>query len=208
MVLEVVIAYYNNVSWKTFLKDLETYNSEYIVKVYNKCKKKYIANRDYIKVEQLVNIGRESETYLTHIINNYNNLSEYTLFIQDDIGRHVPDNKIFIEYVEKVVEKGNQFKMFPCIWRPGLKPIIRTIHDGCCQLDTLPSSDAIKKMCLHNNVYLPKTYKTETCAFFICHKDIIQKRSLEFYKKLRQWLLSNHKNGYVLEHSWKIIFAE
>ena len=35
--------------------------------------------------------------------------------------------------VRKVVEKGNQFKMFPCIWRPGLKPIIRTIHNGSCQ---------------------------------------------------------------------------
>ena len=72
MVLEVVIAYYNNVSWKTFLKDLETYNSEYSVKVYNKSKTKYNSNRDYINVEQRVNVGRESETYLTHIINNYN----------------------------------------------------------------------------------------------------------------------------------------
>ena len=97
MVLEVVIAYYNNVSWKTFLKDLETYNSEYIVKVYNKCKKKYIANRDYIKVEQLVNIGRESETYLTHIINNYNNLKSENLEIKNKIDLLKNQNEKLVE---------------------------------------------------------------------------------------------------------------
>ncbi len=38
---------------------------------------------------QLENLGREGGTYLYHIINNYDNLSEYTIFTQADPVDHV-----------------------------------------------------------------------------------------------------------------------
>lgn len=37
---------------------------------------------DKLKVIRLPNIGRESHTYLYHIVNNYKNLAEYTIFVQ------------------------------------------------------------------------------------------------------------------------------
>ena len=29
-----------------------------------------------------------------------------------------------------------------------------------------------------------------------------------FYIELREWLLGNDKNGFVLEHMWKLIFSQ
>ena len=36
----------------------------------------------YDKNKDVPNMGRESETYLRHIIQNYDNLPDYTLFLQ------------------------------------------------------------------------------------------------------------------------------
>jgi len=42
--------------------------------------------------------------------------------------------------------------------------------------------------------------------FFIVHKDVIRKRDKEFYISLREWLLEDIGNGFVLEHIWALIF--
>lgn len=49
----------------------------------------------YIKLD---NIGRESHTYLYHIINNYDKLANKTIFTQGDPFSHNPD---FLEFLEK-----------------------------------------------------------------------------------------------------------
>jgi hypothetical protein len=39
-------------------------------------------------VIKLPNVGRESHTYLTHIVGNYDNLSDHTIFVQDNPFDH------------------------------------------------------------------------------------------------------------------------
>ena len=39
-------------------------------------------------VIEMPNVGREGHTYLTHIVKNYNNLSDYTVFLQGDPFPH------------------------------------------------------------------------------------------------------------------------
>ncbi len=208
MNLKIIISYYSNLSWRAFVKDMLGFKYNYKVIVYNKSKKILSLSSSEIRVLPLENIGRESETYLTHIINNYDNLTDYTLFIQDDVNNHIMDNKKFIELCQEVMDRNEKFFLFPVSWRKGLKPIIRKVHNGHIKLPICPSNDAIFKMCEHLNINLPKVYKTETCAFFICHKDMIRSRSLDFYIKLREWLLTDNRNGYVLEHSWKLVFVD
>jgi len=69
MKTEIVVARYNeNLSWlKKLPKDI-------IITVYNK-------GNDDINIPsiKLPNIGRESHTYLYHIIKNYNNLADQTI---------------------------------------------------------------------------------------------------------------------------------
>lgn len=88
--MTMVVARYNeNLDW---LKDLSW---NYIV--YNKGEDNL---PEWIKNEiKLPNIGREAHTYLTYIINNYDNLPDYTIFVQ---GNPFPHSK-------KVIKKINDF---------------------------------------------------------------------------------------------------
>jgi len=81
MKTEIVIARYNeNIDWiKKLDKDIK-------ISIYNKGLK----NITYPFI-QLPNIGRESHTYLYHIINNYNSLEDLTIFCQGDSIFHSPD---------------------------------------------------------------------------------------------------------------------
>tara|TARA_Y100000996_G_scaffold413588_1_gene402167 strand:+ start:31 stop:675 length:645 start_codon:yes stop_codon:yes gene_type:complete len=213
MILNVIISYYRNKSWEKFVRDINGFKYKYHVYLYNKSGVSLFPQSNLISVLPLKNIGRESETYLTYIIDNYDTLTDYSLFIQDDVNNHIVDNKIFIEKCQEIMEKNEKFFLFPVTWRPGIGPLIRRIRNGRTKLPAgvgvkAPPGDAIFKMCDYNDVKLPKEYKTETCAFFICHKDMIRSRSRDFYVKLREWLLTDNRNGYVLEHCWKIIFVE
>jgi hypothetical protein len=81
MKTEIVVARYNeDLSWlKKIPKTIK-------ITIYNK------GNDDIdFPFIQLPNIGRESHTYLYHIIQNYDNLAEQTIFCQGDSIFHSPD---------------------------------------------------------------------------------------------------------------------
>lgn len=87
MVVELVIARYNeDISWLSKVKNMK-------ITIYNKGEDNI--NKSSIK---LPNIGRESHTYLTHIIDNYDNLSDITIFSQGDPFFHSPD---FLKLIKK-----------------------------------------------------------------------------------------------------------
>lgn len=208
MSLNVIISHYNSFEYKDFIQFVEKnskLNSSFIV--YNKSNKLIECNSLNTNVISLPNIGREGETYLNHIISNYENLNPYTLFIQDDTDEHIINTEIFIKEVEYIIENNIKFKLMGTAWRKGMEVCIRPIVNGMNDLWTFPSVDCIQKTCKQLGIALPNVYHTETCAFFICNKDIILTRPKEFYIKLREWLLEDERNGFALEHMWKIIFA-
>lgn len=197
--MDVVVSYYNNESYKKFLK---MFNNEENIIVYNKSGK----NLDLpYTVKNIENIGREGETYLRYIIENYNNLKEYTLFIQDDVDNHIIN---YPEFYQDVKNYKGKFKICDTRWRPGWGVVKRVIKKGYLDMFTFPSNNAIKLLCDRLDIKLPDEYITNTCAFIVIHKDTIRKRPLEFYIKLKEWLLENDKNGFPLEHTWEIIFGD
>lgn len=204
----ILVSYYNN---ENFLKLFDLFEkSSKLIKykgiVYNKSDHKISIKNDFATQIYLTNIGREGETYLNHIINNYDNLSEYTIFIQDDTNNHIPDYNKFINFCNNIINNKQLFALYPATWREGGNITRRKINNGIINLHTFPSKDSIKVTCQKHNINLPETYTTETCAFFICHKKSILNHKKKFYIKLRKWLLSDSKNGFVLEHIWKLIF--
>ena len=205
---DIIVSYYKN---NQFLKLLDLFENKFFYKykviVYNKSGYEITLKNNSIQ-KQLNNIGREGETYLNHIINNYNNLSEYTIFIQDDTNNHIGDYNKFINFCNNIINKKQQFALYPSSWRENGIIHRRTITDGICDLHSLPSKDSIKIFCEKHGINLPKQYTTETCAFFICHKNSILNYEKNFYIKLREWLISNDSNGYVLELIWKLIFTD
>lgn len=82
---ELVVALYNeNTDWLTELRD-------YKITVYNKGGNEI---KDSIK---LPNVGREAHTYFYHIVNNYNDLADYTFFSQGNPHDHVKNFKWILE---------------------------------------------------------------------------------------------------------------
>jgi hypothetical protein len=94
MKTEIVVSRYNeNLDWLKKIKK----SKDLKITVYNK-------GKDDIDVPfiPLKNIGRESHTYLYHIINNYDNLADQTIFCQGDPIFHSPN---FLDLINKYRKK-------------------------------------------------------------------------------------------------------
>jgi len=90
MKTEIVVARYNeNLDWLKKIKK----SKDLKITVYNKG-----PNDIDIPFIQLPNVGRESHTILYHIIKNYDNLADQTIFCQGDSIFHSPD---FLDLVNK-----------------------------------------------------------------------------------------------------------
>ena len=96
----IIISHYNqSLDWiQQFIK----YEKVKII-IYSKCKNppQYIFG---IPVIKRLNAGREGETYINHIIQNYKTLNkdDYTIFLQDDPFEHQPDIIKLLKFFIKI----------------------------------------------------------------------------------------------------------
>jgi hypothetical protein len=200
---EIIINYYNSLDFLDFLKMINN-NSNFNTKVYNKSGKKLEYFSKKIEDILIPNEGREGAVYLKHIIDNYNNLADLTIFIQDDLENHQSDYEGFLGLIEN--KSNEDFYHIPCTWRKDDKTIHRRfINNGYCDIWTLGDNYAIKKFTERFNIRL-ENYVTETCAFFMVRKSVILQYSIEFYKELYNWILENDENSYIFEHVIPLIF--
>jgi len=97
----VVARYKEDVSWTKQFDNVFIYN-------------KGDELEGYDNVIKLDNVGREPHTYYKHIYDNYNNLNEYTIFLQGDPHAHVR-NRDIISPINAYINKQNlniDFKFF------------------------------------------------------------------------------------------------
>lgn len=208
----LVIAKYNeDVSW------VDARITEFFdVYVYNKGPNFNFRSKDLIKVIELKNIGRESHTYLLHILENYNSLPEKTIFTQAHPHDHVSQD--FLPNFYNFIDSSEEFKYFS-------KNILemRIEHDGveesgilngslwknkhslesCCV--TVPSSILL-------NIKLKK-WVFGTGAIFGVGKKSILYNSKNFYQKCIDILEKssnpvNPPEGHAFERSWYLIFNQ
>ena len=96
--MEVVVSRYSeNLSW------VNQVPKECKVTIYNK------GNDLEFSCIKLNNIGRESHTYIRHIVDNYNNLSDYTIFVQGNPFDHSPGLIGYIENILNLEENNKDF---------------------------------------------------------------------------------------------------
>jgi len=206
--LEIVVAYYNNPYYK---HTLDLFPGAHVV-IYDKSEsvvpKACDLSGENITVKRVDNIGREGETYLRHIIENYDRFKEYTMLIQDDTDNHIPDPSVFCKITEDVINDKKLFHHYATSWKAGWATYSRTICNGYCELETFPYPTVIHDVCRKFDINLPYQYTTETCSFLLLHRDKVRLRPREFYIQLKNWLLEDEKHGYVLEHMWYLIFSE
>lgn len=186
--MKIIVSRYNeNIEWTKSLPNVIIYNkgpqlpSEYKNEIY------------------IPNVGREGHTYLTYIYNNYDNLDDYTIFLQGNPFDHSPT---LLQTLKKYINnKINLDFEYISEW------IIDCKLSGCIYDPTLPLKKVYEK--IFNEKKETLNFKFGAGAQFIVSKDKIRRRTKKFYYKLLKMLDYDiaPKEGWVLERFWKLIFS-
>lgn len=143
----------------------------------------------YTKEVDLPNRGRESSTYLQHIVNNYDLLDDYTIFCQANPFEHCKNFEKQIEdYKHNYKEYGDK--------------VVSCDENGSPQHTGLKVGVACNKLL----GYKLKNYSFVPGAQFVVSKERIKQRSKKFYEKLLVYSLEDGAAPWVLERLWREVF--
>lgn len=200
---QIIVARYNeNVNWLHNYKD--------ITLIYNKGDNDPHLNE--FNCINLPNFGRESHTYLYHIINNYDNLKEYTVFFQGslDFSNEIKHN---ILNIQDYLKPNNFNANLKQIKFDDLKYPIKHFGKWKDEID----SGKMKKskftcynwlqniLKFNNNIeYINVAWS----AIFSINKSLILKKPKIFYENLLRFIdyHPNPEEGHFFERTWHFIF--
>jgi hypothetical protein len=187
--MQIVVSRFNeNVEWTKQFQNVIIYN-----------KGDVLQDKTYNSII-LPNVGREGHTYYTHIYNNYDNLDDYTAFLQGNPFDHSPN---IIHDLLSYLPHKNDFKFLSY-------HILKTSINHC------PYHDFdFDDRNLYFNVYktLFNDHYTNTLiefgagAQFIVSKKFILSKPKSFYLKIINLLnhSSHPKEGFPIERFHRII---
>jgi hypothetical protein len=143
-------------------------------------------------VTPLPNVGREGHTYLHHIINHYDTLSDYTMFLQGNPFDHTP-------YLESILTSSEWKKPFHVMSREIVHMVVDEKHNP------------------YNMLHLYKTLFNRTKPFslwfgpgaqFCVSRETIRSRPKAFYERIYALLGKecNPVEGHAIERFWPMIF--
>jgi len=198
--VQIVVARYDeDIKWLLPYKD--------IVIIYNKGEYNYLLNN--FNIIKLKNYGRESHTYLYHIINNYDNLTEKIIFFQGKIDDHkildIEDyfgNNDFIGKFNKInidtlKDNINHFGK----WKNDYK-------NGNMKISSYTPYEWLTKIIgIDLDLNLPIS-KVVWGANFSLSREIILSKPKIFYENILRYLdyHINPEEGHFLERTWYLIF--
>lgn len=199
MTYSIVIAKYKeNIDWvNEYIKDhkIYIYDKGGLVNQYDK----------NINVEYLNNIGRESHTYLYHIIKNYDNLTENVIFTQANYKDHVKNFKNLFKTKNCYFYPYPYFFIFPKNFR--LKHFKQTPIEQ--NHEKLSFGDWFDKYINQDDSCDKYHFKIKFGAIFTIKKENILSRPKEYYINLLKQLENygtNPEIGHFFERSWYYIF--
>jgi hypothetical protein len=191
--MKIIVARYNeNIDWTKEFSNVIIYNKG--------CK----LEENYNEI-LLENVGREGHTYYKYIYDNYDNLDDYTIFLQGNPFDHSPN---IIENLHKILKNTKLDISFEFL----SECILYCNLSGCKYHDNLPLQDVYNYLFNENKQRMMfktnSNFKFGAGAQFIVSKNQILKRPKEFYLKLIKLLeySVNPMEGYVIERFHKIIF--
>ena len=204
----LIIARYNEkIEW---LKK----HDDFKIIVYNKGEK---LQKNYnFEVVKLENIGRESHTWLYHIVKNYNNLNAINIFLQgkvDDLNCMAyldPNN-----YLDKLDKYGFSVARYGLLgpfhwdWNVGIINDDR-YKDQWFSGEISRSETGFRNFAKKVDVNIPLFVATSYGGCFAVKKEKILQHSIFFYEELLD-ILSKHKNpieGHYMERLWCYIFTK
>jgi hypothetical protein len=146
----------------------------------------------------LNNVGREGHTYYKHIYDNYDNLADYTIFLQGNPFDHSPN---IISNLNNYVNNTDLSIDFEFL----SEQIINCNLSNCGHHNGLPLIEIYEKLFYERKEYMD--FKFGAGAQFIVSKIKILQRPKEFYLKIVE-MLDNNINpieGFVIERFHKLI---
>ncbi|KAF3175734.1 hypothetical protein TWF225_008844 [Orbilia oligospora] len=166
------------------------------------------------------NKGREANVYLTYIIDNYDKLPDYMVFIhslryqwhnEDPMYDGVPVlRKLRLSYVDKA-----GFVPLRCTWTLGCPSELKPTNPFATRIDDRSHTEeayaeAFRQ--LFPNMKIPDVVGATCGGQFALAKWKILERPLEDYVRYRQWLmdtpLPDAISGRIFEYSWHIMFGK
>lgn len=203
---DLVVARYN--------ENLDWIQSKYSrIFIYNKGEP--LKRKDEILLK---NIGRESQSYLHHIVQNYNNLNDLTIFTQGDPGVHYFHNiyyteKYFFEMKEQAKIYGYSLNKdyYPNVMFGGYKNGNYREHHPTSRDPSIPHSRFTTIGQFHEYLFGKSfdQYKWYANGIFALSKNKILSRDIDFYKKIlldpEQFYVGGELGSY-LERTWTLIF--
>jgi hypothetical protein len=206
---QIVVARYNeNIEWLLPLKDITIiYNKGNNIPLLNKFNTIYLSN-----------IGRESHTYLNHIINNYDILAEKTIFFQgkiDDHKKNILDiedyfkeddfiGKFDILNINTLKNNINHYGKYKEDLKNGnLKKCYFTPYDWITNIIGIDMNENVNN--IKNNT---ENTKVVWNAIFSISKNLILSKPKIFYQNILRFVNdhSNPEEGHYLERTWYLLF--
>ena len=160
--------------------------------------------------ENLPNVGRESHTYLHHIIKNYDHLSDVTVFSQGSVAGHKQfcHSDLFM-YVRAAYQNG-----FSCIVASNLGRWGRIYHIGKWKQDLIRgnmrrANETLGEFCDQILGSHPDSVKVCLAGCFSATKQQIRKHPLESYKKMISYVQDhpNPEEGHYFERLWYTLIS-
>ena len=175
-----------------------------LVKVYNKGQDNLV----YIpqnRIEKCENLGREGGTYLKFIIDNYEYLPKFTIFLQGNPFDHLDitnKKKSYHELLYTIKEqKPYKFK-YISKWLIDVPPeqVDEYGHGMTTLVELFGGAESLKNK-------FRKGYTYGSGALFVVHKEQILRHSKEFWLELYSHFQEiNPSAGYGLEKLWRLLF--
>lgn len=197
MEYQIVVARYNeDISYLSSFAN--------IIIVYNKGLPDIPLNFDTII---LPNIGRESHTYLYHIIQNYDNLANKTFFIQGRIDDHklLPIAEYFKNenFIAKKSKHNINILKSPIIHNG---KYLKDFKNGNLKRSKYTPYEWINKIGIDISKY--DNFEMIWGANFCVSKELILKKPKIFYENLMKYVEYdvNPEEGHFFERSWNLIF--
>ncbi|NJN36634.1 MAG: DUF3431 domain-containing protein, partial [Nitrospiraceae bacterium] len=151
------------------------------------------------------NCGRESHSYLTHIVENYQNLADLSVFAQGHPFDHCADFHTILRDLERRKMPPETFHWLGFIldWDDPKGHRLFRAWSKNPEQEELDLSGFFQKL-FHQDC--PPRLTFFPGAQFIVHRDLIHRRSLEFYRQALELSLHFPQAAHCFERCWDRVF--
>jgi len=217
-----IISFFNN-NFKNYHLVVARYNedidwinndpfNQFNIVLYNKGDDLSDKYNSKCQLNKLDNVGRESHTYLYHIIKNYDNLAPITVFIPGSTVERSFKYDVFIKNIE-ILNNTNDSVFYGC----HMNNVIQDMYDFIIiKEDPIYGNGLEEAQIKPFGKFIESTMGTDISCSVICYQGIfiVSKKHITQHPKQKYINLikhlensSNPEVGHYMERAWGILFA-